>query len=326
MAVAIEPASLGSIATYAKATASLDPDKQAEILARVPGVVLAIPAEEGDLVRAGDVLLRIQDDEYRHRVTLAEIDVENNLRRFERVQQMFEQGLMAAEELDTARRDLRAAEASLELARLELSYTKVEAPFTGRVVTRAVDVGQTVANGTALFTLADTDRLLARVHIPAREFRRIRTDQPVVLRVPSTGDRLDGRIDLVSPVVDAESGTIKVTIEVRDYPPTARPGDFVEVSIVTDRHDDTLLVPRIAVVTERGQRHVYVVDKGVAQRRTVEIGFEDDDAMEILSGIEDGEPVVVQGQRALRDGQPVEVLDALDLDANGPDETSGAAA
>lgn len=315
MAVAVQPAQLGSIATYARATASLEPDKQADVLARVPGVVLEILAEEGDLVERGQTLLRIEDDEYRHRVTLAEVEVLNTQRRFERVEQMFDQGLMAAEELDTARRDLQAAQASLELAELELSYTQVAAPFTGRVVTRFVDIGRTVANGTQLFSLVDTGRLLARVHIPAREFRNIRTEQPVVLEVPSTGDELIGRIDLVSPVVDMDSGTIKVTIEVRDYPPTTRPGDFVEVSIVTDRHQDTLLVPRLAVVTERGQRHVFVVEDDTAQRREVQVGFEDDDNAEILVGVEPGEEVVIQGQRALRDQQPVRILEPMDLEA-----------
>jgi membrane fusion protein (multidrug efflux system) len=164
-------------------------------------------------------------------------------------------------------------------------------------------------------------RLLARVHVPAREFRRIRPDQPVELVVTSTGDRLTGRIDLVSPVVDPDSGTIKVTVEVTKYPPTTRPGDFVEVSIVTDRHDNSLLVPRIAVVTERGRSSVFVTEDDTAKQRTVEVGFQDDDNAEILSGVTAGDLIVVQGQRALRDGQPVTVLDAVDLAAeDGTDD------
>ena len=149
-----------------------------------------------------------------------------------------------------------------------------------------------------------------------------RPDQPVQLVVTSAGDRLSGRIDLVSPVVDPESGTIKVTVEVTDYPPSTRPGDFVEVSIVTDRHDDSLLVPRVAVVTERGQRSVYVVDGDVARQRMVEVGFEDDQDAEIVSGLDVGELVVVQGQRSLRDGQPIAILDAMDLDAEGSSDST----
>jgi membrane fusion protein (multidrug efflux system) len=318
MAVAVSPAELGSIATYYRATASLDPDKRADVLARVAGVIEQIVAEEGDVVAEGEVLLVIEDDEYRHRTTMARVDLEKQQARFARAQKIFAQGLSSAEDFDAIRTDTASAEAALELAELELGYTQVRAPFAGHVVRRFADQGQTVANGTQLFALADMHRLLARVYIPAREFRSIRPDQPVQLVVSSTGDRLTGRIDLVNPLVDPESGTIKVTIEVTEYPPTTRPGDFVEVSIVTDSRDDSLLVPRTAVVTERGQRSVYIVDGDTAHQRSVEIGFEDDDNAEILSGIEAGELVVIQGQRALRDGQPVSVLDALDLDG-GPE-------
>jgi membrane fusion protein (multidrug efflux system) len=323
MAVAVQPASRGDIATYYRATASLDPNKQADVLARVSGVVEKILAEEGDRVARGHVLLHIQDDEYRHRRTMAEVDVDQKRQRFERAQKIFDQGLSSREDYDTARSDLHSAEAALELAELELSYTRVRAPFAGRVVQRLVDQGRTVSDGTPLFTLLDMDRLLARVHVPAREFRKIRPDQPVQLVVTSTGDRLTGRIDLVSPVVDPESGTIKVTVEITDYPPSTRPGDFVEVSIVTDRRTESLLVPRVAVVTERGQSSVYVVEADVAAQRVVELGFSDDDHSEILSGLDEGELVVVQGQRALRDGQPVTLLDPLDLEQPAADRAEG---
>jgi multidrug efflux pump subunit AcrA (membrane-fusion protein) len=100
-----------------------------------------------------------------------------------------------------------------------------------------VDAGQSVINGTALFSMSDLDRLLARVHVPAKEFRNIRTDQPVDLVLDATGERLTGRIKLVSPVVDSQSGTVKVTVEVPQHPSSVRPGDFAEVQIVTAQHE-----------------------------------------------------------------------------------------
>ncbi len=128
LAVAVEPAERGSIATYYSATASLDPDKQADILARTSGVVQRLLAEEGDRVAKGSVLLHIEDDEYRHKVTLAEVDVDQNRLRYERAQKMVEQGLTSDENYEAARRDLRSAEAALELAQLELVLHQGDGP------------------------------------------------------------------------------------------------------------------------------------------------------------------------------------------------------
>lgn len=316
-AVSVESAQLGSIATFYSATASLDPNKEADVLARVNGIVQALRAEEGDRVQAGQVLIEIDDSEYRHRVTQAEVELHQQGLSLDRSEKMLAQGLVSAEEADGARSQMKAAKASWELAKLELSYTRVESPFTGRVVARMVDQGRTVANGTVLFTLADLSSLLARVHVPAREFRSIQTDQPVQLVVDSTGDQLEGRIQLVSPVVDPTAGTIKVTVEIIDFPATTRPGDFAEVSIVTDQHDEVLIVPRIAVLSEREERVVYVVDGETASRRVVEIGFEDDRSIEISAGLSEGDQVVVQGQRSLADGQKISILEKLDLSGDG---------
>lgn len=318
-AVSVEQVRRGDISTYYSATASLDPNKEADVLARVNGVVEKQLAEEGDRVEAGQVLIEIEDAEYRHRVTQAEVDLHQQHLQLDRSEKMLAQGLVSAEEADAARSQMKAAEAAWELATLELSYTKVKSPFKGRVVARAVDQGRTVSNGTVLYTLADINRLLARVHVPAREFRSIQTDQPVQLTVDSTGDVLEGHILLVSPVVDPTAGTIKVTVEIRDFPGSTRPGDFAEVSIVTDRHESVLVVPRIAVLTDHEDRVVYVADGETAQRRVVEVGFEDDHFTEILTGVEEGENVVVQGQRSLADGQNISILEKLDFGSDSDD-------
>jgi len=308
-AVAVEPVKRGDLASFYSANATLEPDKEAEVLARISGVVLQLKAEEGDFVRRGDLLLAIEEEEYRHKLTQAEVEAENQRARFERAEKMFANNLVSAEEFDSARSDLRTAEAALELAAYDLSLARVTAPFSGRVTVRSVDVGENVSNGTPLFTLVDMRRLLARVHVPAREFRAIGTGQHVALSVDSSGDRLSGTIDLVSPVIDATSGTIKVTVAIADFPSTTRPGDFAEVAIETDRHENTLLVPRIAVVSEKGEQVVFVAEEGRAVRRMVTVGYQDDRHAEILEGLAEGEPVVVQGQRALKDGQPVKIMD-----------------
>ncbi|MBU2501744.1 efflux RND transporter periplasmic adaptor subunit [bacterium] len=313
--VMVAPAIRGPIASYFNATATLEARKEAEVLARATGVVGELFCEEGDEVAAGQPLLTIVNDEYRLRLKQAEAATANLRARFQRLEAMLAEELATAEEFEAARSDLARAEADEGLARLDLGYTTVRAPFTGRVTRRLVDVGQNMAVGTPLVVMADFKPLLARIHVPSREFKELRRDQKVDLVLDSDGEVLEGVITLVSPIIDPESGTIKLTVEIPEYPPDTRPGDFAQVRIVTELRPDALLVPRTALVTDKGESLVYLTveaDGGegspVAERRVVTVGFTDDEHAEITAGLQAGELVVVRGQRSLKHGAPVKVL------------------
>jgi len=308
--IAVEVAGLGEIASYYKATATLAAEKEAEVLSRATGIALSLHCEEGDWVEIGQKLLQLEDDEYQLRLTQAEATTTNLRSRYNRAKNMWEQQLVSAEEYESTKNELEAAEAAETLARLNLSYTTIKAPFSGRVVTRLVDVGQNINVGAPLFVISDFDPLLAIVRVPSKEFKKLQADQKVTIVLDSNGDRLSGRIKLVSPVIDPTSGTIKVTIEIPDYPPNTRPGDFAEVSIVTEKRLGAMLVPKIAVFTDRGEQIVYVAADSTAERRIVEIGFEDDENAEVLSGVSDGERIVVKGQRSLKHGAAIKILEA----------------
>jgi membrane fusion protein (multidrug efflux system) len=307
--VAVQAARIGSIASYYTATATLEVEKEAEVLARVAGIVKSIACEEGDLVEEGATLLEIDNDEYRLRLRLAESNAQTLQLRHDRVQEMWSQDLISVEEYEAARNALAAARAEEGLARLNLSYTHVAAPFAGRVIRRLADVGQNVSPGTPLFRLADFDPLLARVHVPAKEFRKLMVDQPVEMVLDSNKQRLYGRIKLVSPVIDPATGTIKVTVEVPHYPRETRPGDFAEVRIITERRAASTLVARTAVLADKGEQVVYVAAGDIAERRVVEVGFTDETHAEILRGVAPGELVVVKGQRSLKHAAPLKVLE-----------------
>lgn len=310
--VAVQSAFEGSIASYYKATATLEAEKAAEVLSRVTGLVASLSVEEGDVVAKGDLLLTIGNEEYQLRVQQAAARTANLRSKYKRYESMQAEGLSTEEEFETARSDLASAEADEGLAKLNLSYTMVRAPFAGHVTARLVGVGQNLSVNTALFVMADFDPLLARVYVPSREFNKLRQDQLVDLVLDSSGAHLQGIITLISPIIDPASGTIKITVEVAEYPAGTRPGDFAEVQIVTERRDGVVLLPRSAVITEKGETVVYVAtkegDQDQAERRLVTVGFTDDENAQIVDGLAVGELVVIKGQRSLKHGTALKIL------------------
>jgi membrane fusion protein (multidrug efflux system) len=316
-AVAVSPAFVGPIATYYRSTATLEVEREAVSVARVAGIVRPGHTEEGEDVAADEVILTIENEELRLRVdqvAARKAGLEAQLARLEEMSA----DLVSLEQFDTIRFSLAEARADLELAKLEHSYLEVRAPFAGRITRRLVEFGQKVSAETPLFRIADLSPLLVRLHVPAKEFRRLSLDQSVELIVDSDRHRLQGTVTLVSPIIDPLTGTIKVTIEVPDYPASTRPGDFVEASVITEQHPQATLVPRTAVITEKGETFVYIAADKRAERRIVETGFSDDKNIEIASGVVAGELVVVKGQRSLEPGAALNIVDESKALASEP--------
>ncbi len=147
------------------------------------------------------------------------------------------------DEIERSRRDADDAGHALELAELQLARTVIRAPIAGVVVTRHLDVGATVSDGTSVYDLADLQPLYADVTIPERHVTRLHPGQEVQLTADSTAIRADGRIERIAPAVDPETGTVKVTVAVVGES-GLRPGAFVRVGIVTDTHEEALVVAR----------------------------------------------------------------------------------
>jgi len=307
--VAVEPVTPGTAVQRYSTTATLEAENQAEIQARVGGVVAKLLVEEGDEVREGQELLTLDDAETALRLQQAQVDLEKKKTIFDRQKRSFDQQVIPEADFEIAKTDYEAAKTAVDLAQHQLSYAHVAAPFRGTVTRRLVNVGQTVNVGNGLFELANFHPLLARIHVPAKEMGTLAQGQQADLVLDSNGSTLTGVVTLVSPIVDASTGTVKVTVGVHSYPAGTRPGDFVHVNVTTAHHEDALRVPNLAVFEDRGERIVYVAQDTVAVRRPVQIGFIDETHTEITDGLTAGEKVIVKGQRALKDGGRIKILE-----------------
>jgi membrane fusion protein (multidrug efflux system) len=316
IAVRVESVSRAPITALYGTSASLRADKQAVVTARTSGVVRSLLVEEGDIVFSGQALARLEDDEQQIEFDKAVTTRDTTWREYERALSLHEQGLLSEEEFETARREAEESKQSAALAELTLSRTLIRAPFGGSILRRHVDVGATVADGTAVFDIADLDPLYADVNVPERHISRLAVGQQVRLAADSSGAVARARIERIAPLVEPTSGTVKVTLAV-SHSAGMRPGSFVRVEIVTDTHDDALVVPRSALVAEGRRWYLFRLspDGENVERLQVTRGYEERDRVEIAgpangsSELAEGDRVVVTGASALTDGARIQIVE-----------------
>ena len=312
IAVRTAPLTRDTLSELYATTAALRADKQATITARTEGVVHRLLVEEGDIVGEGQALAELENDEQKIAFERARTTADTRSREYTRAETLHGQGLMSDEVHETARREAKDAQHSADLAELQLKRTTIRAPFAGRVLERYVDLGATLANGTAVFVLADLDPLYADIGVPERHVSRLSVGQTVRLTADSFDLTTEARIKRIAPRVDVDTGTVKVTLAVRGRS-KLRPGTFVRAEVVIDTHKDTLVVSRSALVPEGRRWHLFRLDVSGTHVERIEVrrGYEEGERVEVHTvdpafSLSAGDAVVVVGASALSDGVRVD--------------------
>src|SRR5690606_6326580 len=307
--VEVAAATRRAIAASYSGTAPLEPRAESQVVGKTSGVALEVLVEEGQQVRAGQPLVRLDPD--RARLTVAQNEalvrkLENN---YNRARQLVEQQLISAGEVDQMRYDLEQARAAYDLARLELSYTTVVAPISGVVASRDIKPGNFVQINSPIIRIVDSSRLEATLNVPEREMAKLRPGQAVTLVADALpGRSFTGVVDRVSPVVDNGTGTFRVVTSFAGDGELAA-GMFGRLSINYAQRADALVVPRTALLEDGGEPAVYVVRDGHAARVGLRLGYNDGGWVEVREGLAEGDAVVVAGKAALREGTAVQVLE-----------------
>lgn len=289
-------------------TATLEPQAESQVVAKTSGVALEVLVEEGQTVRAGQPLVRLDADRARLQAAQSAAQLRKLEANHERARQLAAQQMVSANDLDQLRFDLENARATNRLANLELAYTTVEAPISGVIASRDIKAGNFVQINSPIFRIVDSSRLEATLNVPEREIAKLKPGQVVELSADALpGKRFSGVVDRVSPVVDAGSGTFRVVAAFAGDG-GLQPGMFTRLSINYDQRADALVVPRAALLEDGGEPALYVVEDGKASRVTVELGYADGGWVEVRRGVQAGDRVVVAGKAALREGSVVQVI------------------
>ncbi|MDJ0710346.1 MAG: efflux RND transporter periplasmic adaptor subunit [Woeseiaceae bacterium] len=312
----------GDVYAVYSGTAPIEAFAEADVIAKVEGEIREVLVEEGDDVKEGQVLARLDGDRLRLELNESRARLRKMERDFERNEDLRDKGLLSEGDFEKLKYDLEALRASYNLASLELDYTQIRAPIDGVISERYIKRGNTISVGNPLYRVTSFDPLVAYLHVPEREYRQIAAGQPVAIDIDALADqRIFAAVTRVSPVVDPATGTFKITIEIRDDARRIKPGMFGRMSIVYDQHVNVLQVPRSAIIEELGSESVFVVEDGKAVRRDVETGYSENGMIEITEGLTDDDSVITVGQVGLKPDATVTVIN-MPVDDPPADEVS----
>lgn len=284
---------------------TIRPKLRAVIEAKVSGRIEQMRVVPGQRVKAGELLVQLDAREIQARHDQAQALREEARREFKRREILLQDKLIAQAEFDAADAQLRVAEAAVQEAETLLGYIRVTAPFDGVITSKRADVGDLAAPGRPLVELEDPRTLRLEADVPEALMDRISLGDKLSVRVPAIDAQLEGTVSEIAPVADPNSRTFPVTL---DLPPHVglRSGQFGRLAVPV-AEVRAIRVPTRAVIA-RGQMEIaFVVVDGKAQLRLVKTGKQLKTEVEIVSGLNPGETLVVEAGDQLTDGQPVQL-------------------
>lgn len=277
---------------------------RASIEAKVSGRILQLPVALGQRVAAGALLARLDVREIQARVAQTRAVAEQAASDLARVSALLAQQAVTRQEFEAAQARARVAEATVHEASTMLGYATLTAPFAGVVTRKLADVGDLANPGRALIELEDPAALRFEIDVPETLIEHVRVGVVLPVRIDTLPEPLQGTVTEVAPGADPASRTFRAQLDFAGAP-VLRSGQFGRALVPTG-HTRILRVPSAAVV-ERGQLElVFVARNGRAELRLVKTGKRFGATIELVSGVSNGEGVIVSGAAALVDGQPIE--------------------
>ena len=304
----------GDIANYYSANAILESVNEADVIAKVHGLIEKVHVEEGDFVEKGKVLAEIDATRYQLMLEQRRAELKRVKSEFDRLSAANNKALVSADQLEKLEWQYKSLEASTNLAALDVKEAKVVAPISGYISARYVKEGNLVQQyqNKNLFHIVAQDELQGVLHLPEGQFSKVKIGQNVNLSVPAVENQnFVAKVERVSPVIDAQSGTFKVVITMDNSAQKLKAGMFAEVNIEFGIHKDTLLAPANSVLTMDNRSIAYQIKEGKAQKTEVIIGYRQDGVVEIVSGLEDGAQLITAGHNNLKDDADVNVIKAI---------------
>lgn len=294
-------------------------NESVEIKPRLASIVTEIAFEEGQYVDRGDLLVELESSEIRANLAVAEAALTESRSIYERSRSLAATQAISESNLEQLRAAMQVDEATVEAAKARLENTIIRAPFSGNLGLRRVSPGGFVDTNTVITTLDDTETIKLDFTIPELFLAVVSEDMEIASRSLVYPDRtFRGVVESIDTRLDPVSRSVTVRAVLPNAEGLLKPGMFLTVDLKRDL-GEVVIAPEEAIVPEGDRQYLFVVEGGVAKRREVVLGRRMPGAVVIVEGASAGELVISEGTQKVRDGVPVEVINAVSAhDSDAP--------
>lgn len=294
------------------ASGAIEAIDKADVAFMVPGRVVSVDAEDGVLVRKGDLLARIDPSDYEKNVAIAEAQFQEVKARHARLSRMHELGSLTDTDFDKIDAALEQTKSAAELSQRQLGYTELHAPFDGWIVKHGIAVGVVVVPAVPVFTVLSPGAVRANLGVAETDIGKVRIGQNVDVYVPATGMRPQvGTVEAIVPQADLLSRAFTVKVRLENTHRDLRHGNVVVGHILTGETRNVITVPPQAVQRHPdGALYVWVVDpvRGTAVRQLVQVSSLRQSEVEVAAGLKVGDEVILNVPHTLFEGAPLTVI------------------
>lgn len=291
---------------------SVEPWTRLKLMAKLNGTINEIMVKEGDRVKKGDILARIEDDDYRIALDRAEAAYKLAQADYERDKSIYEKGVIPTATLEADRTNMQTARADFENAKLQLSRTTVKSPMDGIIRSLEAKVGLQLSVGDPIAEILEIDRMKTVIGIPESDVTAVRKLDQVDITVQALGNKvISGRKHFLSPAPETTARLYNLELEIDNSEGEVLAGMFVRADVVKQKLENSLSVPFYSVVSRNEEQYVFVEEEGIAKKRSVKLGIMEKWMVQVTEGLEPGDRILIEGHRDVEDNQKIRVIKAI---------------
>jgi len=287
--------------------ATLRAKDEASVNSNISAMVMTVDVRVGDQVSKGDTLAVLDSAVAAKTYEKAKIGFQNVEKTYLRVKNLYDEGAISLMECDAAKANYDTALEDYNLAKLNLDYTRITAPMSGVISAKNIEVGQMGAPGQEAFRIVDLSNLIAESGVSEKDITKLQYGQNVNINLQS-GEQYVGKIDSISPVTNQMTSTYPINVSIDNPDGKLKAGMFADIEIIFGVNKNGIAIKNTSIMNEDGMFSVFVNNEGIADKRNVQIGIQDEEYTEILDGIKPGDKVICAGQDTLKDGDKVKVI------------------